>query len=199
MRKEKLELINNYLEELKTIKKELINNTQKQFLDFESYRFLLNNGRVIERQKLIKRNKDGSAVMIAPKIKNSNEFLVVMEPRVFTKLGIAMSFPAGYIENGETPLMAANRELKEETGFVSNKLIHLDSFYQDEGVSSAYNHSFLALNSEKLFSQSLDESEIIRYESLTFDEILECEKMGLVSGSNTKLTLSKIKEYERNN
>jgi ADP-ribose pyrophosphatase len=122
-----------------------------------------------------------------------------MEPRVFTKLGIAMSFPAGYIEDGETPRMAAHRELREETGFVSNKMIRLDSFYQDEGVSAAYNHAFLALDAIKLYDQDLDESEIIRYETLTYDELLEAEKMGLISGCNTKLTLSRIKEYERNN
>lgn len=197
MREEKIERIKSYLEELKTIKKELTTEGKK-FLEVENYLITLNNGKVIRRQKLIKNKNDGSAIIVAPKIKGSNEYLVVMEPRVFTSLGVAMSFPAGYIEKGETPDEAALRELKEETGYTSEKLIHLDSFYQDEGVSSAYNHSFLALDAVKSFDQDLDESEIIRYETLTFDEILEAEKMGLISGCNTKLTLAKIKEYERN-
>ena len=131
--------------------------------------------------------------MIAPQI--NNEFLVTIEPRVFTEKGVAVSFPAGYIEKNETPLDAAKRELKEETGYVSDKFIHLDSYYQDEGVSSAYNHSFLAQDAKKMFDQKLDENEIIKYMTFTYEELLEIEKMGYLSGSNTKLTLCRIKDY----
>ena len=148
---------------------------------------------MIPREKLLKNGLSGSAVMIAPMI--GNEFLVTIEPRVFTEKGVAVSFPAGYIEQGEEPIDAAKRELREETGCISDKFIHLDSFYQDEGVSSAYNHTFLALNVKKEYEQNLDENEIIKYMTFTYDELLEIEKMGYLSGSNTKLTLCRIKDY----
>ena len=194
MRKEKLELINKYIEELKIIKKEVIENPTKHFLTSASYEFYLNNGRRIPREQILKNGIDGSAVFIAPRLR-SGEFLVVIEPRVFTKSGIGVSFPAGYIEDGEKIEDAALRELREETGFNCRKLIHLDSFYQDEGISSAYNHSFLALNAYKEYEQDLDENEIVRYMSLTLDEIEDLEKMGLINGVITKLTLSRIKDY----
>ena len=134
-------------------------------------------------------------MIVAPRIEESGEFLVVIEPRVFTSLGVAVGFPAGYIEKGESAKKAAIRELREETGYVARSLVHLDSFYQDEGVSAAFNHSFLALDAVKRYPQSLDDSEIVRYITLTLEEIEECEKMGLVSGVNSKLTLCKLKDY----
>jgi ADP-ribose pyrophosphatase len=195
MRREKRVLIDKYLEELKTIKREINQNPKKNFLTTIPYLYTLNNGRVIPREQLLKNNISGSAVMVAPYLEDTKEFLVVIEPRVFTKLGVAASFPAGYIEEGETPEEAGKRELREETGYVANKLIHLDSFYQDEGVSAAYNHSFLALNAKKMFDQDLGENEIVRYITLTYDELLELDKEGLISGANTKLTLEKVKKY----
>ena len=195
MRKEKYELIKKYIEELKTIKFEINNKTDKKFVTTESYLCTLNNEKVIPREKILKNGTSGSAVIVAPYIKETNEFLVVIEPRVFTKLTVGVSFPAGYIEEGEEASEAGLRELKEETGYVANKMIHLDSYYQDEGISEAFNHSFLALDCEKKYDQDLGENEIIRYITLTYEELLELENEGIISGANTKLTLSKIKSY----
>lgn len=193
MRKEKLEELNKYIEELKTIKMDLVHDRNPHFITSKQYDVYLNNGMCIPREKLFKNNLDGSAVSIVPVLEN-NEFLVVIEPRVFTKLGVAMSFPSGYIEKNEDPKDAALRELKEETGYSSNDIVHLDSYYQDEGISSAYNHLFLALNSYKKYEQNLDENEVVRYMSLTFDELLEVENMGILCGASAKLALCRIKE-----
>jgi ADP-ribose pyrophosphatase len=193
MRKNKLEELKRTIDELTTIKKIINENPKKKFITSKSYLFTLNNGRTIPREQLLKNGLDGSAVMIAPLIEN--EFLMTIEPRVFTKQGVAVSFPAGYIEKDETPLEAAKRELREETGCLSDNFIYLDSYYQDEGVSKAFNHSFLALDVERVYEQDLDENEIIKYMTFTYPELLEIEKMGYLSGSNTKLTLCKIKDY----
>ena len=197
MRREKFELIFECIQELKTIKSEINKRPKKKFITSVPYLYTLNNGMIIPREKILKNGIDGSAVIVAPHIEEIDEYLVTIEPRVFTNLGVAVSFPAGYIEKGETPKEAAIRELREETGYVSNELIKLDSFYQDEGASAAYNSSFLALGCEKKYEQKLDQSEIVRYTTLNLDELLELEKDGIISGSNTKLTLSRIKEWKR--
>lgn len=129
MRKEKLQELKRYFEEIKiinSIKKESSGN----FIKSEAYDFYLNNNRVITREKLIKGKNDGSAVIIIPTT-SEDEILTVIEPRVFTS-NTLVSFPAGYIEQKEDKENAAKRELREETGYVSDKLILLDSFYQDE-------------------------------------------------------------------
>ena len=195
MRKEKLEELKEYLNELKTIeviKRDIEND--KKFLQSEAYSFKLNNGMIIPREKLIKGNNDGSAAIIMP-ITVNNEILTVIEPRVFTELTVGVGFPAGYIEKDEEPYLGALRELREETGYVSDDILEIDSFYQDEGVSSALNRIYLANNCVKKYDQKLDKDEIVRYMLFTYEELLELEKIGYIRGCNTKLALAKSKKY----
>lgn len=193
MRKEKIEELQNLVEELKAVRCEKMSDGQK-FLTSTPYKFKLNNGRVLYREQLLKGGKDGSATIIMPILSNT-EILTVIEPRVFTELTVGVGFPAGYVEIGENPIEGAIRELKEETGHVSSKLIEIDSFFQDEGCSSALNRLYLALDCKKKYNQSLDKDEIVRYMSFTYDELFELEKMGYIRGGNSKLLLEKSKTY----
>ncbi len=124
-----------------------------------------------------------------------NEVLTIIEPRVFTNLTVGVGFPAGYIEKNECVKLGALRELREETGYTTNDIIEIDSFYQDEGCSSALNHLFIAKNVIKTFNQSLDEYEIVKYMLFDYDELFELENLGYIKGSNSKLLLEKSKKY----
>ena len=73
----------------------------------------------------------------------------------------------------------------------------MDSFYQDEGCSSALNHIFLAQSCQKEYDQELDQDEVVRYMLFNYDELFELEELGYIKGGNTKLALQKSKEYMR--
>ncbi len=190
MFKKKLEQIDKIVDEFKPVSRE---ETEASFVKVKAYNYTLNNGDVQKREQIIKGSKDGSAVIIVPYI--GNNLLLAIEPRVFTKRGVSVGFPAGYIEKDETPYDAALRELEEETGLVPEKLVEVDAFYQDEGCSAAYNHIFIAYNCKHTKEQHLDEGEYIKYMEFTLDEADELESKGYINSSNCKLALARARKY----
>ena len=199
MRKEKLDELHSYLEELKTIKKVPLTvgptfQPKKKFLSSSFYECHLNCGKIIIRERLLINNKRGDAAVILALTHNDEVFLNV-EPRVHTDESVTLALPAGYIEDGEEPMVAAKRELREELGVISENLVLLDTAYPMEGISPAKNYLFLALGSEQTCDQKLDESEIIRPFKCTFDEMLELNTMGYFKSLNSKLTIEKARQY----
>lgn len=192
MRKEKLEELKSYIEEFKTVSSEKVDETG--FITVERRLYTLNSGKSFTRENILKNGKDGSAAIILPLTKEYGTILVV-EPRVLTKSGVGIGLPAGYIEDGEEPVSAALRELREETGYVPNKIEEICSYYQDEGCSKAFNHSFIAYDVEKKYEQNLDKDEYIKYFHCTYEEALELMDMGYINSANSMLTLEKSKQY----
>lgn len=189
------------IKELETLKEELrlvsmrtIQGDKDNFLNIQKYQCILNNGAIFNREKLIKGKRDGSAVIIVP-VTTDNKSIVIVQPRVFTKDGIGVEIPAGYIDDNETPEEAAIRELREETGYVAEELIPLISFYQDQGISSAYNHCFLALGCKKVYEQDLDRDEYIKYLECNFNDLIWMVNNGIINDANGIIAIGNAKKY----
>lgn len=82
-----------------------------------------------------------------------------------------LELPAGTLNPGEQPAMAANRELQEEIGMRAERLEELASFYLAPGYSTELMHVFLAQGlSPSVLAQ--DEDEVISVEKVPAGQVL---------------------------
>ena len=84
---------------------------------------------------------------------------------------ISLELPCGVMEEGETPLEAAQRELLEETGFGGGQWKKLMELSPNPSAMSNMTHCFLAIGVEKIAEQHLDETEELSVLFMTKEEV----------------------------
>lgn len=84
---------------------------------------------------------------------------------------ISLELPCGVMEDGETPLEAAQRELLEETGFGGGQWKKLMELSPNPSAMSNTTHCFLAIGVEKIAEQHLDETEELSVLFMTKEEV----------------------------
>ncbi len=84
---------------------------------------------------------------------------------------VTTEFPAGAIEKDEDPLVAAKRELREETGYEAEKWTYLITAPENATIADNYAHVYYAENCKKVSGQSLDETEFLNVEIYTPQEL----------------------------
>jgi ADP-ribose pyrophosphatase len=85
--------------------------------------------------------------------------------------GTTLSVVGGYIEKGEEPLAAAQRELLEETGYQSPDWVSLGSYLVDPNRGVATGHLFLARQARYVTTRDADDLEEQELLLLTRKEI----------------------------
>ena len=75
-----------------------------------------------------------------------------------------LEIPAGGIDQGEDPEAAVRRELREEIGYMPQKVKRLGGFYSAPGYCTEYLHLYLAtdLVPSRLFAEDTEEISLVR-------------------------------------
>ncbi|RKQ37724.1 NUDIX hydrolase [Oceanobacillus halophilus] len=149
--------------EEKTVKTEEIFNGKIVQLQIDEVQ--LPNGKTSKREII----KHPGAVAVIP-ITKDNKIVFVEQYRKPLEKSL-VEIPAGKLERGENPLVAAVRELEEETGYTTNSLSFVTSFYSSPGFANELLHIYITDDLVKLDEpQPGDDDEFVEIVELTLDE-----------------------------
>ena len=143
--------------------------------------YSLPNNRTITREKIVKNGGKDSVIIVATD--GNGNYILTFQTRINDK--IIAEFPSGYIENGEDVIEAAKRELKEETGYVSDIVTLLDEFYYSVGIDNSICYIVRMKNSVKAFDVNSNEN--LTYGIFTEEELKYLLNNNIICGGLNKL------------
>lgn len=110
-----------------------------RFLKVEEHVVQFADGRIVDAWGWL---ETPSFVNVAP-VTTSGQVICFRQPK-YAVDGLTLAVPGGYLELGEAPLPAAQRELLEETGYVAAHWFSLGSYVVDGNRGNGVAHFFLA-------------------------------------------------------
>ena len=176
-----LEKITNIYEKVKgkLTKEEILYSGD--FINLIKEVYSLPNNKTITREKIVKNGGKDSVIIVAT---DSNEnYILTFQTRINDK--IIAEFPSGYIEDGEDVIEAAKRELKEETGYVSDNVTILDNSYYSVGIDNSVCCIVRMKNCVKAFNVNPNEN--LTYGIFTEEELKYLLNNNIMCGTINKL------------
>jgi ADP-ribose pyrophosphatase len=107
-----------------------------------------------------------------------------------------LEIPAGGIEPGEDPVAAVCRELREEIGYLPNKVDRLGGFYSAPGFCTEYLYLYLAtdLVPSQLYAEDTENIRLVR---VPFSQITNLITSGTICDAKSIAGLLTFLEYAK--
>ncbi|SDO08255.1 ADP-ribose pyrophosphatase [Paenibacillus sp. yr247] len=138
---------------------------------------LLPNGETATREIV----KHPGAVAVIPLL--GDKMIVVEQYRKPLEKS-QVEIPAGKLDAGELPLKAAIRELEEETGYRTENIKLVNSFYTSPGFADEIIHLYIAEDLVK-GDANPDEDEFLECEAITLEQAQHYMREGRISDAKT--------------
>ncbi|ARK29487.1 NUDIX hydrolase [Halalkalibacter krulwichiae] len=158
-------------------------------IDLQVEEVELPNGKTSTREVI----KHPGAVAVIPVTREGKLVLVRQYRKALNK--VIVEIPAGKLEQGENPLDCAKRELEEETGYNTNQLHFLLSFYTSPGFADEIIYLYLAEELGEGTSQT-DEDEFLDVLEVTLDEAEKMIKQEIIHDAKTVYAVQYLKMKE---
>lgn len=131
------------------------------------------NGATTRYERL--RSSSRGAVLVVPMLDGETVLLIREYAAGVHRYELAL--PKGRIEENETPVEAANRELKEEVGYGARRLAHFTSVTIAPGYISHVTHIVLAqdLYAQREEGDEPEEIEVVPWKLKRLDELLKLD------------------------
>lgn len=107
----------------------------------------------------------------------TNEVVLVRQYRHGVREAL-LELPGGVIDDGESPLEGARRELMEETGYSVGNIVEVGRIYPNPAIQENTLFCYLATGVEPTGSQHFDETEEIEVHLVPLDEVIEMARRG---------------------
>ncbi|MCA9909401.1 MAG: NUDIX hydrolase [Anaerolineae bacterium] len=104
---------------------------------------------------------------------------------------ILLEIPAGTLNPGEDPLVCAERELQQETGFFPGKLVSLGGIFVAPGYTTEYIHLFVA-NDLRASRLAADDDEFIEVSHVPLAEALAMIERGEICDGKSVAGLLRV-------
>ena len=125
-----------------------------RFLRVDTHIVALPDGQILEDWAWLE--MPDYAIIIA--ITTEERFVVFRQVK-YAAEGVTLAPPGGYIEPGEDPLLAAQRELMEETGYRADTWASLGHYAVDGNRGAGRAHLFLARGASRVAEPEADDLE----------------------------------------
>jgi ADP-ribose pyrophosphatase len=151
----------------------------------------LPNNKITTREKVL----HPGAVAVIPVNKN-NEIVFVKQYR-YPIDKVLIEIPAGKLENNESPIECAEREIEEEVGAVDGKFTHLTTIYTSPGFCNEKIDIYLVQDFMEKGSKP-DDDEFLHIIKINFDECIRMINIGEISDAKSIVGILMARDYLKN-